>query len=196
MSNLKKIQTRNSYLVIRDSDSRGFTLLEALVSIFILTLTIVAPMSIASSTLFQATVAKEQVTAFYLAQEAIEGVRSIRDGNVLKGGEWLTGLGAAGGISLGPCIGQDCRIDVVSNPVSVVSCGACTTPINYNSSTHLYQYSSIGSSNQPSNFIRTVRIDSIPSNPSNEVSISVTVSWNIGKISRTFVARENIFNWQ
>ncbi len=168
------------------SVSRGFTLLEALVSIFILTLTIVAPMSIASSTLFNSTVAKEQVTAFYLAQEAIEGVRSMRDGNGLEGRAWLDSLPLA----------TNFTIDVV-NPTSgkptISNCpsGICDY-IKYDLDDHLYQHVS----GDFSNFIRTVRIDSVPSNPSNEVAISVTVSWNIGKISRTFVARENVFNWQ
>lgn len=167
--------------------NRGFTILEALVSIFILTLTVVAPMSIASSTLFNSIVAKEQVTAFYLAQEAIEGVRSIRDGNGLANPQnsWLQDLPLA----------TDFRIDTVnwtSGKPTISACPSAICTINYDSSTHLYQHVS----GIPTNFIRTVRIDSVPSNPSNEVAISVTVTWNIGKISRTFVARENMFNWQ
>ncbi len=169
------------------SNRRGFTLLETLVSVFILTLTIVGPMSIASSTLFNATVAREQVTAFYLAQEAIEGVRSVRDGNGLANPQnpWLQDI----------TVGTDFTIDVV-NPTSgrpTISTSNCSDgdcdPIKYDSTTHLYQHST----GSETNFKRIVRLESISPN---EVSISVTVKWNVGKIERTFTARENIFNWQ
>ena len=172
--------------------TRGFTLLEALVSIFILTFTIVAPMSIASSTLFNSTVAKDQVTAFYLAQEAIEGVRSIRDGNILANPQnrWLQGLPLA----------TNFTIDTVNwasgRPrISTANCpsGICV-PLKYDSTGHLYQYST-GSN---TNFIRTVQLTGIddPVSPQREVAIRVTVKWNVGKIERTFIARENMLNWQ
>lgn len=169
----------------------GFTLIETLVSVFILSLAIVVPMTIASRTLFSSVIARDQVTASYLAQEAIEAVRSVRDQNRLANVTWDTDF---------PAKGSNFTIDVVninavtSKPTMTLCSGACV-PINYDSSTHLYQYSAIVGTNAATSFIRTVRLDSIPTN-ANEMAVTVTVSWNVGSNARTFTTRENLLNWQ
>jgi len=165
---------------------RGYTLLETLVAIVILTLAIVAPMSIASKVLLSASIAREQVTAFYLAQEAIESVRLIRDQNGLSGTNWYDGL---------PPLSTPFSIDATSfdaaaRPV-VTNCTGVCPPIKYDDITHLYQYGS----GVDQSFVRTITLESVP-NTSDEVTITVTVSWNVGQFNRSFVARENILNWQ
>jgi type II secretory pathway pseudopilin PulG len=57
----------------------GFTLVETLVSITILLLVIIGPMTVAQKGIQNAYYANDQVTAVFLAQEAIEGVREGRD---------------------------------------------------------------------------------------------------------------------
>ena len=59
--------------------SRGFTLIETLVAVSLLAVVIVAPMSLTTQSLSSAYYARDQMTAFHLAQEAIESVRSVRD---------------------------------------------------------------------------------------------------------------------
>src|SRR3989338_503600 len=61
----------------------GFTLIETLVAISLLTVAIVVPMSLVTKSLSTAYYARDQVTAFHLAQEAIEIVRHVRDNNIL-----------------------------------------------------------------------------------------------------------------
>lgn len=61
----------------------GFTLVETLVAIAILLVIIVGPMSIAQKGIQNAFFAREQLTAVFLAQEAIEGVRELRDNNAI-----------------------------------------------------------------------------------------------------------------
>jgi Tfp pilus assembly protein PilV len=178
--------TREKNELRRVSQKGGYTLLETLIAIFILTLVIVGPMSVASRTLFSATIARQQVIAFYLAQEAIESIRNIRDQNSLSG-SWLTDL---------PALGQNFTIDVTAinpgtNKPTMTLCAASCPPINYDLATHLYQYQT----GTPSDFTRTVRIDSVP-DKTDEVAVSVTIDWSVGKIPRSFTARENIFNWQ
>lgn len=61
----------------------GFTLVETLVAIAILLVIIVGPMSIAQKGIQNAFFAREQLTAVFLAQEAIEGVRELRDNDAI-----------------------------------------------------------------------------------------------------------------
>lgn len=171
----------------------GYTLLETLVAILILTLAVVAPMTIASRSLFSSTVAQQQVTAFTLAQEAIEGVRNVRDHNGLSGSPWLSSF---------PSLGTNFTIDAVNtitvggDPIpTMATCSGTCAPINYDTSSHLYQYSPVGGTNAATDFVRTVRMDAV-AGTADEVQVSVTVTWNVGNLNRSFTARENIFNWQ
>src|SRR3989344_5745503 len=63
--------------------SRGFTLIETLVAVTLLSVAITAPMSLTTRSLAAAYYARDQITAFHLAQEAIESVRHARDHNIL-----------------------------------------------------------------------------------------------------------------
>jgi len=87
--------------VFRKSElRRGFTLLETLVAISIITLTIVGPLAMAAQASKLISVAKNQLTANYLAQEAIELIRYEKDTNMIlenvndvstRGYDWLLG---------------------------------------------------------------------------------------------------------
>src|SRR5688572_14888059 len=84
--------------------SQGFTFVETLVAIAILLMAIAAPLTLGSQGLAASRVARDQVIATYLAQEAIEYARNIRDGNTLAGNPWLQGLE--------DCIDDICMLDV------------------------------------------------------------------------------------
>ena len=160
---------------------RGFTLIEALVAISILLFAIAGPLTIASRGVLSSNVARDQTTAFYLAQEAIEYVRNTRDENSLRALSWLTGLSN--------CVAPSaCNIDAKNKTVSVCS-GQCATLLL--DSNHFYN----NLSGNPTLFRRTVSITSLNAV---EAAISVTVSWQPSflAVPRTFTVRENIFNWQ
>ncbi len=59
--------------------SSGFTLIEALVAIAILTISVAGPLVTASRAIVAAQNTSNQLTATYLAQEGIEDVRAMRD---------------------------------------------------------------------------------------------------------------------
>jgi prepilin-type N-terminal cleavage/methylation domain-containing protein len=61
----------------------GFTLIETLVAVAILSIAVSAPLVSASRALVTASLASDQLTASYLAQEGIEYVRSMRDNEFL-----------------------------------------------------------------------------------------------------------------
>lgn len=80
---------------------KGFTLLETLVAISIVTLTIIGPLAMAAQASKLISVAKNQLTATYLAQEAMELVRYQKDSNMIEavantsstlGYDWLRGV--------------------------------------------------------------------------------------------------------
>jgi prepilin-type N-terminal cleavage/methylation domain-containing protein len=58
---------------------RGLTLVETLVAISILTIAVVGPLGIIGQALHSSYYTRDQVTAYYLSQEAIEYVRNLRD---------------------------------------------------------------------------------------------------------------------
>jgi prepilin-type N-terminal cleavage/methylation domain-containing protein len=69
---------------MKNRTEKGMTLIETLVAITILSVAIVAPMTLTMQSLAAAYYARDQVVSFYLAQEAIESVRSVRDNNILR----------------------------------------------------------------------------------------------------------------
>lgn len=162
------------------NSERGFTLIETFVAITILLVAIGSPLTLAYRGFSSSNVARDQVSAFYLAQDAVETVRNIRDQNGLNGQPWLTNLSA--------CVGQTCLVDARNNSATV--CGATCEPIRYDSVSHFYGYESSWS---PSPFTRTVELTSLNEN---EAKLSVIVSWQSGSITRSFTVREHMHNWQ
>jgi len=73
---------------------RGFTIIEAIVAIFVITTGIVGVLTLVTQTISSATYSSDRLIAAYLAQEGIEIVRNIRDTNWLEGAAtWNDGLG-------------------------------------------------------------------------------------------------------
>lgn len=169
---------------------QGFTLLETIVAIAILSLAIMGPLELAVRSIGMAGVSRNQIVAFYLAQDAMEYVKNVRDTNFLTlGANWLDGLDKCRGVS-------SCYVDVTADPdVSVNACaGAGNCPIlKYDNSNHRYDYD-IDSENTI--FTRTVKItDPIGINP-DEAKVQVTVSWKEKTGQKGFTIEDNIFNWK
>lgn len=68
----------------KTNDIRGFTLVETLVSVFIITIVIVGPLTLASSASSYAKLTKDTITATYLAQESIELLRFHQDSMYIR----------------------------------------------------------------------------------------------------------------
>ncbi len=182
--------------------------METLIAIAVLSLAITGPMVIAQKGIGSAIYARDEVTAFYLAQEAIEYVRNVRDTNRIDGYAngwlWEFGSSSAGANCMHP---NKCQIDasqlsfmspVPQGPTSTVvpaaisSCGVSCPPIDFNSATNFYGYGT-GGTWTPTQFTRTVDINEI--NLGIEAVVTVTVSWqtNIFSPTESFVIAEHIF---
>lgn len=72
---------------------KGFTLLEVILSVFILSLALIASFILIQQSVIGASLNQSQLVAYYLAQEGIENIRNTRDANWLQGEEdWLEGI--------------------------------------------------------------------------------------------------------
>ena len=169
--------------------NKGFTLIETLIAISILILAVTGAYAAAQNGISSAIFSKDQITAFYLAQEGVEQIRNLRDQNGITGSSWLAGIAES---ASDPCLlGSACMVDSVNNTIAKCT-GDEPTPcpnlkLNNNG---FYAYDS----GTDTIFNRDIRITEVV--PGKEVSITSVVTWSKGLVQRTFRARENIFNWQ
>ena len=76
----------------RRLESNGFSLIEVIIAIGIITVGIVSVINLLSFNLKNEIKNKNKMIAIYLAQEGIEVIRQIRDNNFFVGSDWLTGI--------------------------------------------------------------------------------------------------------
>ena len=188
---MNRLQTTNH----EPETNNGFSLLETVVAISILMITIVGPLSLASKGIVLADYVKDEITGFYLAQEAIEMIRNIRDTNVKNGTNWLQ--------HINDCVGVDkiCRIEIwaYSNDQKGITlcnqCGDDSTRKNFEklkvidigdktSSIKLYGYDfpgNIGLTSEDSIFSRRIIITDKTTrfhlSKPGEINVAVEVSW-------------------
>ncbi len=176
--------------------SRGFTLIETLVAVMLLSIAVVAPMSLASKSLGSAYYARDQITAFYLAQEAIEALRSIRDSQILIIAEDPDGAPDIFGLI--PHLNEPFTIDgrIGDASLAIVRCDGTCPRLETDGT--LYGYPAQGDDPNAwtqTYFTRTVRAHSIVGNP-DEIRVTVTVTWKTGPIQeRSFTISENMYRW-
>lgn len=169
---------------------KGFTIVETLIAIAILTAAIIGAMGAVSSGISSYNSSKDRITAYFLAQEAIEQIRNIRDENRLNNRHWLNGIGQS---SSDPCyFGNACMVDPVLTAATTICTGGpgnCP-PIKQSSESGMYGYYSTWT---PTIFTRQIILSSISAD---EIVVTVTVNWTKGGIGRQFRVSENLFNWQ
>lgn len=174
--------------------NRGMTLIETLVAVSILAVAIVAPMSLTIQSLLSAYYARDQVVAFNLAQEAIESVRSVRDGNILRIALNIPeGSCTPTNLLCGIPIGADFMIDTRDNEMTrcdIDGTPECS-PLQTDPAQTLYGYQS-GWTATP--FTRTVRAEFVDVEQ-NEVRITVTVTRPGSGAFPSVVLHENLYRW-
>jgi prepilin-type N-terminal cleavage/methylation domain-containing protein len=191
-------------MINRNIRTNGFTLIETLVAILILTIAIAGPLTIASRSLNSALIAKDQMTAQYLAQDAIEYIRYARDTNSLSGGDWFTGGGAHGGIDLTQCLSttgnlSGCQFDTYNDPFlfgTPRAPTACT--LAGGCSVNIYRYAlGLGAVTDAGQFYRTVIITTPIGTNADDARIEVDIKWtSVGKHKQQIQIVEDVLNWE
>jgi prepilin-type N-terminal cleavage/methylation domain-containing protein len=166
--------------------NRGFTIVETLVAILIMSVSITSAMVLVQTGLRTTFNARDQITAFYLAQDALEQIHSIHFTNRLAepvnlsdpdlgdSNYWLKGLDdAVPGGSIDPlCISDDasasCKINNFKDFVSsggnynfeILPCTVtpCDEPLQYIPADGVYGYFASDPSVVTTSFVRDITI--------------------------------------
>lgn len=187
----------------------GFTLVEALTAIFILTFVVVGLMTVVSDSLFATKYAKDEITANYLLQEVVDFVRNDRDTAVfLNIGEgidssWSDFVESYTRVEVGCSSSSGCIVDVnlSDNNLRPCSSPACS---------YLYLYEGDDTGNLKSfyvtkdypfgitgrvktNFQRTLKV---AEEGNNQLKVEVTVNWKNGNLSKSRSLSTTLSKWQ
>lgn len=194
---LRKRKSHYSLFMIHDSaKSAGFSLLETLVALAILTITMLGPMTLASSSIRSASLSHNNIIASFLAEEAAEIVRAERDYNnynlSTRDGDWL--------YLIRDCTeSQPCIVDVFDydrDEEIINQCvGACK--IRHNKTLGTYGYN-IDWDLSP--FTRTIYVGFSTSDPYGlkEVKVYVVVEWEERFLGTptSITLDTSLFNWK
>lgn len=183
----------NALFLIPNSASHGFTLIETLVAVSLISVSIVTPMTLVTQSFSAAFYARDQVTAYNLAQEGIEAVRAIRDGNILANALENQGRDLLNDIPINTPFTIDARESIALDAIE--ACGAICPPLQTDGI--LYAYDPAWENTY---FTRT--LTAVYAGPSSinsgedAIRISSTVSWRIKSGAlRTFTIYENMYRW-
>lgn len=158
-----------SYFILRE----GFTLLETLVAIFVITVAIAGIFGLVSRLTATVSQSSSRLTAAYLAQEGIEIVRNIRDSNWLGGVAWDNNIPSSGEY------GADYTTQSFPDP----ACG------NENLKFDGSFYSCTSDSH--TKFKRKINF----SKSGDKIEVQVIVEWESGGATHQLIAKENLYKW-
>jgi prepilin-type N-terminal cleavage/methylation domain-containing protein len=182
---------------------KGFTLIEALVAISIILVGVTAAFTVAKFGIQSSSAIRNRVTAMFLAQEAMETVRALKDSNIQKiswdeqSASWLDEISQVN-LACSPDI--PCGVNVaglVSDPsLNIVPIYECNTSNCYVtiSSAGLYTQRNIKVGTD-SGFARELIVEPVPGNEGNMVLVTVKV-YRPGQSSfKPFVLKSTMYNW-
>ena len=169
----------------------GFSLLELIVAVFILTVGILGVQALIRENLVLVFHSKNRLTAAYLAQEGIEIVRNIRDTN------WVR-LRAHPALLIHwddeifccPRLSCDCEADYNDLRLELWQ----GRPLNLDDK-GFYSYDV---TNNPTNFKRKITVTSRPATPhqlQDQLQVTVEVEWTERGRSYSIVVLGNLYNW-
>lgn len=191
----------------RQIHQNGYSLVETLIAVAILMLAIVGPMTIAAKSIQSAQYSLQQNTAFFLAQEGISMINTIRNDSLL---EYLHGdrndpwrWARQNNNPLSACFRANergCNIDYSTDVLldNVVSCNnGNNCQMHYTTDFVRSPYNNIGQG-VASPYTRTIVLERIDHNgDDDEVKVEVTVEWESALLgqARSVTLTTHLFNF-
>lgn len=154
---------------------KAFSYIEAILSVFILSIGIMVVISLMSSSLVHSLGAKNDETAVLLAQEGIELVRNIRDNNWARGEESFNNLPDSDA--------AECRVDYNDTSIDGGECGN-----EYSKELYLQGGFYAHDGGESTKFKRRIEFDF---NGANEVIVTSVVYWGASIPPEGFVDSSN-----
>jgi prepilin-type N-terminal cleavage/methylation domain-containing protein len=202
---------KKPYFAKATKGAQGFTLLETMVAVTILALAVAGPIYVADRSLVATQVAKENLTASFLAQEGIEYVRSMRDheflyaygvgGPTVSENAWnafVNNSGGSGGGSIASCISAPCALDPFAS--LGMGFGASYTLVRCfnNGSCPLYlsptgQYTLVTAGNTRTPYTRRITASIVSTT---DVLVTSKVSWSNHGAPYTVTVTTHLTPWQ
>ncbi len=183
-----------------------------MIAVFILAVAMNGLLGLISSSLFSARYSKNDITANYLIQEAIDYIRNDRDTYAFQksadiDGGWFNFLNKYGYSTSSSCFSAaGCEIEPANTSSDNIN--VCNTPHTNNFGTidcKLFNYDETAANKdfytykagKPSSFKRMVSMSINPLiNNSNELDIKVVVEWRNGNLVKSRSSRVSLLNWQ
>ena len=129
-------------------NNKGFTLVESMIAVTILTFAVAGPLYTASRALVAAEIARDKLTASYLAQEGVEYVRAMRDneyltayqagGGAISSTAWNNFLNGSNAASITKCRAMTCTLDTYPTVIMGTGSGLSLQTCSGSSCTPLY----------------------------------------------------------
>jgi type II secretory pathway pseudopilin PulG len=188
---MSNFQVKKIIISKRKHDTSGFTVLETIVAIGILALAITATFSAAQSGLASSIESRDQVLAFYLAQEAVEMLRNARDENGIRGDSWLSGITEGSNPSCP--FGGSCTVDATTKTWDQCPVSGCPNMRQNTTGTGIYGLYGYDQNWSETQFKRTISLSSISAT---EILLTVTIEWGKASLPKQFKVKETLLNWQ
>ncbi len=200
-----------------ENKTLGFTVLETLVAISIILIAITGPLVVISQSLKASLHARDEIVAFYMAQEAIEYARLLRDNNILPSDaesiNWLTNdVMGPGALCENPAGLSQNRCVLIYNATDGHRFDTCNAGLCSNvtiDSGGIYGATGDGETIfkreiyfnkvlEPAGSSRAACLDPTGDGcDDREVSMTVVVTWtNPGGLESQYSTSERLFNWK
>ncbi len=168
---------------IINKKQQGFTLLETLVAIFILTLSMTGPVYIASVAFHNTIDSRDNISAQYIAEEVIEVIRNRRDKNTLSDSDmtkWLDNItGSANCLNQVDAQDNKCimiRDESVTDGYEFEKCNGDCSNISFDPEGAGAVYGDVDGPGQ-SKFVREFYYETDTVNNPGEIKLTVNIRW-------------------
>lgn len=183
--------TKNFNKLTKKRQKSGFTVLELMITIFVIAVALVGGMTALQKTATLTSASSDKLIAAYLTQEGLEIIRNIRDGNWLDSDpSWNYGFDNCETGCTG-CTGCIVDYSIFGNE------GSWQIPFSEQKltidSANGYYY---GGPTE-TKFKRKITIKPDPADPDNNIlNVLVEVTWQERGEQKSFSAQENLYNWK